>query len=285
MSEKALKSMEEQIIGLTLHKDHVFKVDNTLGHFVDARIVASSEGDVNELWVEVELEPFDINPDAKRVYEKIKSGTRLGFSIAGILKEWEKIETKDDKSRFLITDIELLSVDLVTIPAYRASQGSLSVTSEKSQVTSQHEIYVCKQIGQILRENISIAASRGQPVAILMIGVEEPSDLMESLGRKGYEDLIGTFAKRLRGCMREKDIVARFDDAKFALLLDGAYSADVIGIVKDKILKQLSTPVEIHGQDIQVQARVGVAIYPSDGDHRKALIEHALTDMRLHQEA
>ena len=36
---------------------------------------------------EAELEPFDVNPDAKRIFEKIKSGTRLAFSVAGILRE------------------------------------------------------------------------------------------------------------------------------------------------------------------------------------------------------
>ena len=153
MSESALRLMEKQIVGLTLHKDHVFNVDNTIGHFVNAKVLSSPDGDVRELWVEAELEPFDVNPDAKRIFEKIKSGTRLGFSVAGILREWERIESKDGNERFLITDIELLSVDLVTIPAYRASQGSLSAVQEgKSAGLSKSDVYVCKQIGNVIRE-------------------------------------------------------------------------------------------------------------------------------------
>ncbi|MBU1023381.1 hypothetical protein KKB99_03740, partial [bacterium] len=153
MSEDALRSMENQIVGLTLHKDHVFNVDNTIGHFVDAKILSSDDGDVKELWVEAELEPFDVNPDAERIFEKIKSGTRLAFSVAGILKGWEKIDSKDGFERFLITDIELLSVDLVTIPAYRASQGSLSAFQASDGVSgkSTPAVYVCKQIGRIIR--------------------------------------------------------------------------------------------------------------------------------------
>jgi hypothetical protein len=166
MSEKALKTMESQIVGLTLHKDHVFKVDNTLGHFVNAGIKASPDGDVRELWVEAELEPFDVNPDAKRVYDKIKSGTRLGFSIAGILKEWEKADPINGKERFLITDLELVSVDLVTIPAYRASQGSVSVLSEKADSIPDSEIYVCKQLGKIIRDLESdVKSVADEPVA------------------------------------------------------------------------------------------------------------------------
>ena len=154
MSEEALSSMENQIVGLTLHKDHVFNVDNTIGHFVDAKILTSSDGDVKELWVEAQLEPFDVNPDAERIFEKIKSGTRLAFSVAGILKGWEKIDSKDGIERFLITDIELLSVDLVTIPAYRASQGSLSAFQASDGVSAKGnpEVYVCKQLGKIIRD-------------------------------------------------------------------------------------------------------------------------------------
>ena len=154
MSEQTLRSMESQIIGLTLHKDHVFKVDNTLGHFVDAKVITGSDGHVRELWVEADLEPFDVNPDAKRVYEKIQSGTRLGFSIAGILKEWERIDSGDSKGRFLVTGLELLSVDLVTVPAYRASLGSIDSIQDKmgSQEKSLNGMYICKDIGRMIRD-------------------------------------------------------------------------------------------------------------------------------------
>jgi hypothetical protein len=154
MSESTLRSMESQIIGLTLHKDHVFKVDNTLGHFVDAKVISGSDGNVRELWVEADLEPFDVNPDAKRVYEKIQSGTRLGFSIAGILKEWERIDSADSKGRFLVTGLELLSVDLVTVPAYRASLGSIDTIQDQigSGEKSMNGLYICKDIGKLIRD-------------------------------------------------------------------------------------------------------------------------------------
>ena len=157
MSEKALRAMERQIIGLTLHKDHVFKVDNTLGHFIGAKILSDSTGNIHELMVEAELEPFDINPDAKTVYEKIKSGTRLGFSVAGLIKKWEKLESNEGRERFLITDIELLSVDLVTVPAYRASQGSIMALDDvsKSERSTEDAVYICKEIGEILRNPIN----------------------------------------------------------------------------------------------------------------------------------
>jgi len=153
MSEKALRKMENQIVGLTLHKDHVFKVDNTLGHFTNAKILSDAVGDVHELVVEAELEPFDINPDAKKVYEKIKSGTRLGFSVAGLIKRWEKLEPVEGRERFLITDLELLSVDLVTVPSYRASQGSIMAFEDMSETADLDEssIYICKELGEIIR--------------------------------------------------------------------------------------------------------------------------------------
>jgi len=157
MSENALRSMESQIIGLTLHKDHVFKVDNTLGHFTNAKIASDPNQNMRELWVEAELEPFDINPDARMVYEKIQSGTRLGFSVAGLLRGWEKLESANGKERFLITDIELLSVDLVTIPAYRASQGTITAIEDPSLHDSDipAENFICKEIGSILRNSIT----------------------------------------------------------------------------------------------------------------------------------
>jgi len=161
MSENALRSMESQIAGLTLHKDHVFKVDNTLGHFVNAKITSDPHDNMLELWVEAELEPFDINPDARMVYEKIHSGTRLGFSIAGLLRGWEKLESKNGKERFLITDIELLSVDLVTIPAYRASQGTLTAIEEPSSLHNSEisDNFICKEIGLIIRSSAEQRAS------------------------------------------------------------------------------------------------------------------------------
>jgi hypothetical protein len=155
MSEGALRSMESQIVGLTLHKDHVFKVDNTLGHFTSAKIASDKSNNLRELWVEAELEPFDINPDARMVYEKIQSGTRLGFSVAGLLRGWEKLESSNGNERFLITDIELLSIDLVTIPAYRGSQGTVTAIEGSSALaySVSGESFICKEIGSLIRNS------------------------------------------------------------------------------------------------------------------------------------
>lgn len=198
MSENTLRSMESQIIGLTLHKDHVFKVDNTLGHFVDAKVITGADGNVRELWVEADLEPFDVNPDAKRVYEKIQSGTRLGFSIAGILKEWERIDSGDSKGRFLVTGLDLLSVDLVTVPAYRASLGSIDTIQDKtgSQEKSMNGLYICKDIGKLIRdlktgESLS-AAETEDDISSRITALEKRLDHLEktaTLEKTSSEDI------------------------------------------------------------------------------------------------
>ena len=121
-------------------------------------------------------------------------------------------------------------------------------------------------------------------VAILILGLENLTALHERHGQDIYDALLIAVGKRLRGCMRERDLVARLGDNEFAFLLEGSPNAQALEAVGQKIAQQLSAPVEVDGQAIQVHGNISAGSYPIDGDTPNELIQSTLTAPRAGQD-
>jgi EAL domain-containing protein (putative c-di-GMP-specific phosphodiesterase class I) len=88
-------------------------------------------------------------------------------------------------------------------------------------------------------------------------------------------------ADRLEAAVRPGDTVARMSGDVFVLLLPGVGTAEMAGVLAEKILTSIHRPVELAGQDIFMTACAGVAFFPDDGTHAEHLLRNA--DSALHR--
>ena len=87
---------------------------------------------------------------------------------------------------------------------------------------------------------------------------------------------------RVRQCVREEDIVARWGGDEFVIVLsDIKQNSDVVYIA-NMILNFLSEPLTLGDKErVVISTSIGISLYPTDGDAPKQLVENA--DMAMYK--
>jgi diguanylate cyclase (GGDEF)-like protein len=87
-------------------------------------------------------------------------------------------------------------------------------------------------------------------------------------------------ARRLEGCVRETDTVARMGGDEFTVLLTDIQSEDAVSEKMKQILAVLAEPLGAEFGGIKMPScSIGVAFYPADGENADTLLSHADGDM------
>ncbi len=144
-----------------------------------------------------------------------------------------------------------------------------------------------ERLGQALDH----ARRNGKLVAAFFIDLDHFSRINDTLGHEAGDQLLQQVALRLRACCRDREDevgpaqaaiaadVARLGGDEFTVIMPGLASAEDAGKLARRILSTLAHPIPVEGQEIFVNASIGIAIYPDDGEDLETLLMHADTAM------
>ena len=99
----------------------------------------------------------------------------------------------------------------------------------------------------------------------------------DTQGHAAGDKLLQSVAKRLQKRLRESDTVARLGGDEFVIVLSAVKHEQDISHVTQEVMKALSMPFEIGGQEIFISASIGIAISPLDGHDVGTLLRNADT--------
>ncbi len=116
---------------------------------------------------------------------------------------------------------------------------------------------------------------------LLFIDLDGFKAVNDTFGHDAGDELLIKVAKRLQTCVRDSDTVARLGGDEFTVIFSMINSSTDAGLGAQKIIKSLSTPFTIKGQDTKIGASIGVSIYPSDGDDVELLLKKSDSAMYL----
>jgi diguanylate cyclase (GGDEF)-like protein len=135
-------------------------------------------------------------------------------------------------------------------------------------------------------------ASRNQRlVAAFFIDLDHFSRINDTLGHEVGDQLLRHVASRLRSCCREREDevgpavaslapeVARLGGDEFTIIMAGLQEAQDAAKLARRILSSFAHPVRVGNHEIFINASIGIAIYPYDGEDIDTLLMHADTAM------
>ena len=126
-------------------------------------------------------------------------------------------------------------------------------------------------------------------IAILYIDLDGFKAVNDTHGHRAGDELLISFAARLRTCVRDGDLVARLGGDEFAALLLDVSDAQAASIA-ERVVLSATAPFVIDGELLPLSASVGIAMAhelaePTESRHLDLLLRHADTAMLVAKNA
>lgn len=103
-------------------------------------------------------------------------------------------------------------------------------------------------------------------VAVVLLDLDSFKMINDSFGHEAGDDLLRSFAPRLRSCVRASDTVARLGGDEFVIVCEGIESEHHALTVAREAQEAWSLPFEVRGRKVFVVASSGLSISPADGE-------------------
>ncbi|MFW5426040.1 MAG: EAL domain-containing protein [Methylophagaceae bacterium] len=117
--------------------------------------------------------------------------------------------------------------------------------------------------------------------AVLFMDLNNFKYVNDNLGHGIGDEVLKIAADRLKGCLREEDLVVRHGGDEFIVFLPNTSSENSIRVVAEHIIKVISEPMMIDAREIRIGVSIGISQYPDNARDIKQLISNA--DMAMYQ--
>ncbi|MER7001718.1 bifunctional diguanylate cyclase/phosphodiesterase [Dactylosporangium sp. NPDC000555] len=178
-----------------------------------------------------------------------------------------------DRAAFGPEDVQLIE----TIAAHTGVAVENSRLVDRLQYDANHDALTGlanrRRMLEALGEAMSGRGAR-EVVAVLLFDVMALRQVNDSLGHTAGDKVLVEVARRLQNLAPQGALVARVGDDEFAIELRTA-GVEAAVAVAGTLRSGLSDPMVIESLTVDVDANVGVSIYPEHGDDAEVLLQRA----------
>ena len=128
-----------------------------------------------------------------------------------------------------------------------------------------------------LSQAVDNANRTGSLLALMVIDLDRFKEINDSLGHEAGDGVLKTVSRRLRECLRERDILARLGGDEFGVIVESLVKVDDASLLAQKLLKVLQEPIVDTESEtkLYVTTSIGVSLYPQDGIDGQSLLSNA----------
>ena len=134
----------------------------------------------------------------------------------------------------------------------------------------------CEQLEQALKR-----ARRGERLAVLYLDVDHLKRINDTLGHPAGDKLLKGVADRLRGCIRDIDVVARLSGDEFAIIQSSLDRPDDAAALAMRAREAIHEPFDLDGHQVTVDISIGISIAPNNATELNELLKYA--DIALYE--
>jgi len=136
------------------------------------------------------------------------------------------------------------------------------------------------------RVHQALAAARREhvPAAVMIMDLDRFKEVNDTLGHASGDELLKQVGLRLRDSLRDSDTVSRLGGDEFGVLLPKVLDAEAAAAVARKLRTTLEEPFTLHGLALQMEASIGIALFPDHGADVQSLLQRADVAMYVAKE-
>jgi diguanylate cyclase (GGDEF)-like protein len=179
---------------------------------------------------------------------------------------------------FVILELVLFVLYLAVLPVLLRVTRHLRDQVEQTEALALHDGVTGLPTMILFRDRVEqelLRAERsGDGVAVMLISLERMKHINETVGQETGDRLLFELAERVSGALRASDTFARLADDEFAAVVPGA-NEDELTMLAERTVAILERPFFLDALELDVDARVGIALYLHDAEDVSTLMLHA----------
>lgn len=255
--------------------------------------------------VDIDFNVLDINKNFKTIFQydlsEIKNEDITGllceeslysssYYFREAIKNGELVqqETRRKRKDGTLVDVLLLGLPLViegeVIGAYciyadisknKEREKQIQFLNTKDSLTGEYNRnFFLETLEEKIYRNNSIGDSQ-KKLAVLVLTMNEYQEIKDALGYLVADEVLRRFTITLRQNIREIDIIARFSEDEFAILMTNLNSIKDVEKIVNRIIACFNTNYLIDNNELQVTTNIGISMYPDDGVDTITLVRKA----------
>jgi diguanylate cyclase (GGDEF)-like protein len=177
----------------------------------------------------------------------------------------------------LTADFALPAILLLFLPIFAVHRGGREAIAKEHQAL--HDALTGLPNRELFRDRIDQTVRSGRrnknSAVVMIMDLDHFKEINDTLGHHMGDLLLQEVAKRLRLALRDSDTVARLGGDEFGVLLAHVDAPADATMVAENILMHLREPFVLEGMRLEIDASIGLALYPLHGEDNETLQQRA----------
>ena len=125
------------------------------------------------------------------------------------------------------------------------------------------------------KQAITDATRHNTRLALLLLDINNFKQIEDTLGSVVGDEALKLAAQCLASSVRAADTVTRHGGGEFLVLLTEVYRAADAVLFANRVIATLGVPCRVGDHVVRLTVRIGISLYPDDGEDAGTLIERA----------
>ncbi|MFT5542521.1 MAG: diguanylate cyclase (GGDEF)-like protein [Glaciecola sp.] len=126
-----------------------------------------------------------------------------------------------------------------------------------------------------LKQSILYAKRQSTKLCVIFIDLDRFKPINDTFGHQAGDKVIVEIANRIKGNLRDNDIVSRLGGDEFVVVLEEVDGLPSVNKVVTQLLHAIEEPIYLDSHSVSVSGSAGIAMYPDDAVDAESLLRNS----------